>query len=93
MPVSPQLTAGGKLCERLALEHYERLGCVLLERNYRTSIGEIDLDSFRQNVPSSTNCEVETIKPDVPGNGGRLLHICKVSQTVLALRRPDSARA
>jgi putative endonuclease len=33
----------GRLGERLALEHYERLGFVLLERNYRTGIGEIDL--------------------------------------------------
>jgi putative endonuclease len=33
----------GRLGERLALEHYERLGLVLLERNYRTPIGEVDL--------------------------------------------------
>ena len=29
--------------ERLALEHYERLGFRLLDRNYRTAIGEVDL--------------------------------------------------
>jgi len=33
----------GRLGERLALEHYERLGFRLLERNFRTSAGEIDL--------------------------------------------------
>ncbi len=33
----------GRLGERLALEHYERLGFRLLERNYRTRAGEIDL--------------------------------------------------
>ena len=33
----------GRLGERLALEHYERLGFMLLERNYRTRIREIDL--------------------------------------------------
>jgi putative endonuclease len=33
----------GRLGERLALEHYERLGFRLIERNYRTRAGEIDL--------------------------------------------------
>ncbi len=33
----------GRLGERLALEHYERLGFHLLDRNHRTQAGEIDL--------------------------------------------------
>jgi putative endonuclease len=33
----------GRLGERLALEHYERLGFRLLERNCATRAGEIDL--------------------------------------------------
>ena len=33
----------GRAGERLALEHYERLGFRLLDRNYRTSSGELDL--------------------------------------------------
>jgi putative endonuclease len=33
----------GRLGERLALEHYERLGFRPLDRNYRTRAGEIDL--------------------------------------------------
>jgi putative endonuclease len=33
----------GALGEQLALEHYERLGFQLLERNHRTRMGEIDL--------------------------------------------------
>ncbi|HEY7966241.1 MAG TPA: YraN family protein [Solirubrobacteraceae bacterium] len=33
----------GALGERLALEHYERLGYQLVERNHRTTSGEIDL--------------------------------------------------
>jgi putative endonuclease len=33
----------GRLGERLALEHYERLGFRLIERNFRTRAGEIDL--------------------------------------------------
>jgi putative endonuclease len=33
----------GRLGERLALEHYERLGFRLIDRNWRTLTGEIDL--------------------------------------------------
>jgi putative endonuclease len=33
----------GSTGERLALEHYERLGFQLLERNHRTRAGELDL--------------------------------------------------
>jgi putative endonuclease len=33
----------GRAGERVALEHYERLGFRLLDRNYRTRAGELDL--------------------------------------------------
>jgi putative endonuclease len=33
----------GRLGEDLALEHFERLGFKVLERNYRTRYGELDL--------------------------------------------------
>ena len=33
----------GRAGERLALEHYERLGFRLLDRNYRSPAGELDL--------------------------------------------------
>ena len=33
----------GAIGEQLALEHYQRLGFELLERNYRTRWGELDL--------------------------------------------------
>lgn len=33
----------GRLGEQLALEHYQRLGFVLIARNHRTRTGEIDL--------------------------------------------------
>lgn len=33
----------GRLGEDLALEHFERLGLRLVERNYRTRYGELDL--------------------------------------------------
>ncbi|MGA2470230.1 MAG: YraN family protein [Solirubrobacteraceae bacterium] len=40
-PTAPQIL--GQVGERLALEHYERLGFTLLERNFRTRAGELDL--------------------------------------------------
>jgi putative endonuclease len=45
MPVD-QRTRLGRLGERLALEHYSRLGFRLLERNYRVRAGELDLIVF-----------------------------------------------
>jgi putative endonuclease len=33
----------GRLGERLAAEHLERLGCAIVARNHRTRFGEIDL--------------------------------------------------
>jgi putative endonuclease len=45
MPVD-QRTRLGRLGERLALEHYVRLGFRLLERNYRVRAGELDLIVF-----------------------------------------------
>ncbi len=38
---APQML--GRTGERLALEHYERLGFTLLERNLRSRAGELDL--------------------------------------------------
>jgi putative endonuclease len=45
MPVD-QRARLGRLGERLALEHYVRLGFRLLERNYRVRAGELDLIVF-----------------------------------------------
>ena len=42
MAQTPQQVLGA-LGERLALEHYRRLGFSLLERNFRARAGEIDL--------------------------------------------------
>jgi putative endonuclease len=42
MPSNPRARLG-RLGERLALEHYTRLGFRLLERNYRVRGGELDL--------------------------------------------------
>ena len=40
---APPTRSSGALGEQRALEHYERLGFRLLDRNYRTRAGEIDL--------------------------------------------------
>lgn len=40
-PTRPQML--GHAGERLALEHYERLGFTILARNHRTQAGELDL--------------------------------------------------
>ncbi len=42
VPANPRQILG-RAGERLALEHYERLGFRLLERNFRTPAGELDL--------------------------------------------------
>ncbi|HZL54929.1 MAG TPA: YraN family protein [Solirubrobacteraceae bacterium] len=43
MTHTPANQSLGRLGEQLALEHYERLGFVLIARNHRTRTGEIDL--------------------------------------------------
>ena len=48
----------GEAGERLAAEHLERRGFVILERNYRTRWGELDLVAFDGRVLSF--CEVKT---------------------------------
>src|SRR5215217_477111 len=42
MPTDARKTLG-RLGERLAAEHFERLGWEILARNHRTRLGEIDL--------------------------------------------------
>lgn len=42
MPTDPRQHLG-RLGERLAAEHLERLGCAIVGRNHRTRYGEIDL--------------------------------------------------
>jgi putative endonuclease len=48
----------GRLGEQLALEHYQRLGYRLLDRNHRTRVGEIDLVVADQ--PTTVFVEVKT---------------------------------
>jgi putative endonuclease len=42
VPSDPRHTLG-RLGERLAAEHLQRLGCAIVSRNHRTRYGEIDL--------------------------------------------------
>ena len=48
----------GRLGERLAAEHLERLGFDVLDRNYRTRHGELDLVAF--DGDTLVFCEVKT---------------------------------
>jgi putative endonuclease len=48
----------GRLGEQLAAEHLERLGFSILERNYRTRWGELDLVAF--DGETLVFCEVKT---------------------------------
>ena len=48
----------GDLGERLASEHLERLGLAVVERNYRTRCGEIDI--IARDARTLVFCEVKT---------------------------------
>jgi putative endonuclease len=48
----------GRLGERLAAEHFERLGYTVLARNYRTRFGELDLVAADEYT--LVFCEVKT---------------------------------
>ncbi|GAC1484308.1 MAG: YraN family protein [Solirubrobacteraceae bacterium] len=58
MPVSVYTQRLGRLGEDLAAVHYERLGYRLLERNYRTRAGELDL--VVHNARATVFVEVKT---------------------------------
>jgi putative endonuclease len=56
----------GALGERLAAEHLERLGFRIVERNFRTRFGELDIVAFDGTVLAF--CEVKTRRFG-PGGG------------------------
>jgi putative endonuclease len=56
----------GALGERLAAEHLERRGFEIVERNYRTRWGELDIVAFDGHT--LTFCEVKTRRM-APGGG------------------------
>jgi len=55
----------GHVGERLAAEHLERLGFDVLDRNYRTRYGELDLVAF--DGDTLVFCEVKTRRARRPG--------------------------
>jgi putative endonuclease len=55
----------GKHGERLAAEHFERLGFEIVERNYRTRWGELDLVAF--DGTTLAFCEVKTRRQSATG--------------------------
>jgi putative endonuclease len=58
----PQL---GRLGEQLAAEHLIRRGCQIVERNYRTRWGELDIVAY--DGRALIFCEVKTRRLSVPG--------------------------
>jgi putative endonuclease len=50
----------GRTGEQLAAEHLERLGYTILERNFRTRWGELDIVAFDPQAPALIFCEVKT---------------------------------
>jgi putative endonuclease len=65
----------GRRGEQLALEHMERLGFTLVERNYRTRFGELDLVVF--DGQALVFCEVKTRRSG-PGSPFEAIHAGKV---------------
>lgn len=57
----------GRLGEELAAEHLERLGFEVLDRNYRTRFGELDLVAF--DGRALVFCEVKTRRAPAHGTG------------------------
>ena len=66
----------GHVGERLAAEHLERLGFDVLDRNYRTRYGELDLVAF--DGDTLVFCEVKTRRG--PGRPFDALHGSKQRQ-------------
>lgn len=56
----------GALGERLAAEHLNRLGLAVIERNYRTRWGELDLIAY-DGATSLIFCEVKTRRASSAG--------------------------
>jgi putative endonuclease len=57
----------GRTGEQLAAEHMERLGYEILERNYRTRWGELDIVAF--DGRALVFCEVKTRRPGGSAGG------------------------
>ena len=87
----------GRLGERLAGEHLERLGFEILDRNYRSRHGELDLVAF--DGRTLVFCEVKTrraTRAAVPWdalNRGKRSQVRRMGSSWLALRagRPYAA--
>ena len=68
MPTSPNRAnqSRGSFGERLAARTYERRGCLILDRNWRTSTGELDLVLL--DGDTYVFCEVKTRRTDRYGS-------------------------
>jgi putative endonuclease len=68
----------GKLGEQLAAEHLERLGFDIVERNYRTRHGELDIVAF--DGATLVFCEVKTRRATRAASPWDALHAEKQAQ-------------
>ena len=68
----------GELGEQLAAEHLERLGFDILDRNYRTRFGELDLVGF--DGETLVFCEVKTRRAARAVSPWENLHALKQAQ-------------
>jgi putative endonuclease len=68
----------GRVGERLAREHLERLGYAILAANHRTRFGELDL--VARDGPALVFVEVKTRRSGRPGRPWENLHEAKRAQ-------------
>lgn len=91
-PTSDARRRLGRQGEQLAAEHLERLGFTILERNYRTRWGELDLVAF--DGQTLVFCEVKTRRSDRFGSPAeaitprKLARMRVLAAAWLAARRP-----
>jgi putative endonuclease len=61
----------GRLGEQLAAEHLARRGFQILQRNYRTRWGEIDIVAFDGHTLAFCEVKSRRLRPDAPSAAGR----------------------
>jgi putative endonuclease len=67
--------ARGQWGENLAARHYERLGCPVIDRNWRSPTGELDLVVLDGDV--HVFCEVKTRASDLYGPAAAAVTVAK----------------
>jgi putative endonuclease len=83
--------AVGRRGERAAARHLKRQGYRILERNFTTRRGEVDIVAFRQGVLAFVEVRSQTepvlIDPEVTVTRGKQLRVIKAAQAYCTARR------